>query len=105
MAATVRPVNSAGAPPDPAGAKSLNEFRQKLKQLKDSSGRSLDNLHGAINRLRKERGIAEEAKRTRIHGLYDPKLDRKSLDIDLVTQFVEVILGSPIAAMPWRQTY
>jgi hypothetical protein len=103
MALPGEPGARAGAPPTPAGARSIDELGARLRALHAWRGRSYRELHREVMRLRRARGIVEQPSYTTVFRCLQP--GRTRLDVELVVDIATVLLGDRNEAARWRQAH
>ncbi|MBY8852652.1 hypothetical protein K7G98_32265, partial [Saccharothrix sp. MB29] len=82
--------------PDPLGARTLDEFGDRLHALRAWSGMSYRELHRRVVRGRRRRGLADLPSFNTVYRCLQP--GRSRLDADLVADIVRELHPEPGAA-------
>lgn len=91
----------AGKPPDAHGVRTIDELAARLRELRAWSGLSYRTVHRGVLRLRTTRGVPEQPVYNTVYRSF--QAGRTRLDIELVVDIAQVLLGEESAAATWRQ--
>ena len=90
-----------GDPPTPNGATTLEQLTERLRLLQAWSGMSYRMIHRELVRVRTMRGVPERPVLNTVYRCFQP--GRARLDVDLVIDIAQLLLGDESAAEEWRQ--
>lgn len=88
-------------PPGPDGVRSVDELVVRLNELRVWAGLSYREVHRRVARSRRERGIPEVPAYNTVYRMLQP--GRSRLDMDLVGETAQVLLGDETRAAAWRE--
>lgn len=94
------PAAYAGQPPDPSGARTVEELTARLRSLRAWAGMSYRIVHREVARHRLSRGVPEQPVYNTVYRCFQP--GRSRLDAELVVDIAQVLLGDAALAEPWR---
>src|SRR5262245_17615707 len=97
------PTGAAGEPPSPAGVQTLDELAVRLGQLRVWSGLGYREVHRRVVALRRRRGAPEQLSFDTVYRCMRP--GRSRLDVELVVDIAQALLGDQAAAVAWRMAY
>lgn len=89
--------------PDPVGVCTLEEFGQRLRELRFWSGLNYREIHRRVLHSRRRRGIVELPAFNTVYRCLQPQ--RSRVDVDLVVDVVTAMLPPGASAQPWRQAH
>jgi len=92
-----------GAPPSPTGVRTLDELVSRLSQLRAWSGLGYREVHRRVVALRRRRGVPEQLSFDTVYRCMQP--GRSRLDVELVVDIAQVLLGDQAAALAWRMAH
>ena len=90
-----------GDPPSPSGAATIQQLTERLRALLAWSGMSYRTVHRELVRLRTLRRVPELPALNTVYRCFQP--GRVRLDVDLVVDIVQLLLGDETATDEWRQ--
>lgn len=90
-----------GDPPTPSGATTIEQLIQRLRLLQAWSGMSYRSIHRELVRARAIRGVPERPVLNTVYRCFQP--GRVRLDIDLVVEIANLLLGDEATAEEWRR--
>jgi tetratricopeptide (TPR) repeat protein len=88
-------------PPSPHGVRTVEELVDRLRQLRAWSGMPYRAVHREVLRLRSARGVPERPVYNTIYRCF--QVDRIRLDVEVVVDIAQVLLGDESRAASWRQ--
>ena len=88
-------------PPSPSRARTVDELTSELQLLRAWSGHSYRSLHREVVRRRSARGVKELPAFDTVHRCF--QTGRTRIDVELVVDLAEVMLGDRRSVLPWRQ--
>ncbi|ONK11093.1 tetratricopeptide repeat protein [Streptomyces sp. MP131-18] len=89
-----------GDPPDPGGARTMDELVACLRALRGWAGLSEREVHRRVSRARAARGIPEVPSYDTVHRCFQQ--GRARLNVDLVEDIARALVGNEAAAGRWR---
>lgn len=90
-----------GDPPSPSDASTVEQLTERLRALQVWSGMSYRAIHRELVHLRSLRRVPELPVLNTVYRCFQP--GRVRLDVDLVVDIAQLLLGDEAAANVWRQ--
>lgn len=90
----------AGEPPDPSGARTVEELSARLRSLRSWAGWSYRDVHREVARDRLARGVPELPVYNTVYRCFQS--GRSRLDAELVVDIARALLGDSAGAEAWR---
>ncbi|RKN08168.1 tetratricopeptide repeat protein [Streptomyces radicis] len=90
-----------GAPPEPDGARTVDDLVCRLRELRAWAGVSEREVHRRVGRARAARGVPETPAYDTVHRCFRP--GRRRLDADLLADVAEALVDG--GAARWRAAY
>lgn len=90
-------------PPSPDGATTYDDLAARLRALRAWSGASYHEVHRRLVDLRRSRGAPAHLAYNTVYRCFQP--GRARLDVELVVDIAQVLLGDNGSVDPWRQAH